>query len=102
MRLHRSSIVAAALFCGVFSACQTGPSTKLVSAWQLPGYVPMGFKRVLVLTYKPAVRDAWRDDLCSHTDFTGWVYADRDRPADPAARRCRPWSRNWPPPRASI
>ena len=49
MRLHRSSIVAAALFCGVFSACQTGPSTKLVSAWQLPGYVPMGFKRVLVI-----------------------------------------------------
>lgn len=49
MRLYRSSIIAAALFCGVFSACQTGPSTQLVSAWQLPGYVPMGFKRVLVI-----------------------------------------------------
>jgi hypothetical protein len=49
MRLHRSSVVAAALFCGVFAACQTGPSTTLVSAWQLPGYVPTGFKRVLVI-----------------------------------------------------
>ena len=49
MRLHRSSILAAALLCGVFTACQTGPSTNLVAAWQLPGYVPSGFKRVLVI-----------------------------------------------------
>jgi hypothetical protein len=49
MRLHRSSILAAALLCGVFTACQTGPSTNLVAAWQLPGYVPAGFKRVLVI-----------------------------------------------------
>jgi hypothetical protein len=49
MRPYRSSILAAALLCGVFTACQTGPSTKLVAAWQLPGYVPMGFKRVLVI-----------------------------------------------------
>ena len=43
----------------------------------------MGWKRVLVITYKPAVRSAWRDDLTSHVDFTGWVFADRDTPADP-------------------
>ncbi len=49
MRLHRSSVTAAALLCGVFAACQTGPQTQLVSAWQLPGYVPGGFKRVLVI-----------------------------------------------------
>jgi hypothetical protein len=49
MRLHRSSVAAAALFCGVFAACQTGPQTQLVSAWQLPGYVPSEFKRVLVI-----------------------------------------------------
>jgi hypothetical protein len=48
MRLHRSAIVAAAL-CGVLSGCVTGPQTQLVSAWQLPGYVPSGFKRVLVI-----------------------------------------------------
>jgi hypothetical protein len=49
MRLHRSSVAAAALFCGVLAACQSGPSTQLVSAWQLPGYVPGGFKRVLII-----------------------------------------------------
>ena len=43
----------------------------------------MGWKRVLVLTYKPAVRNSWRDDLLGHVDFADWVYADRDHPADP-------------------
>lgn len=42
----------------------------------------MGWRRVLVLTYKPAVRNSWRDDLASHVDFTGWVFADRDNPCD--------------------
>jgi hypothetical protein len=40
----------------------------------------MGWKKVLVLTYKPAVRNAWRDDLLSHVDFTDWTFADRDTP----------------------
>jgi hypothetical protein len=43
----------------------------------------MGWKRVLVLTYKPAVRNAWRDDLAGHVDFADWVFADRDSPCDP-------------------
>ena len=43
----------------------------------------MGWKRVLVLTYKPAVRNAWRDDLIGHIDFADWVFADRDTPCDP-------------------
>ena len=38
----------------------------------------MGWRRVLVLTYKPAVATAWRDDLVSHVDFAGWRYIDRD------------------------
>jgi hypothetical protein len=33
----------------------------------------MGWTRVLVLTYKPAVEQAWRDDLV-HKDFTGWRF----------------------------
>ena len=40
----------------------------------------MGWKRVLVLTYKPAVQAAWRDDLLSHVDFAGWQFVDRDTP----------------------
>ena len=34
----------------------------------------MGAKRVLVLTFKPAVEDSWRDDLLRHRDFEGWRY----------------------------
>ena len=30
-------------------------------------------KRVLVLTFKPAVEDAWKTDLESHADFDGWA-----------------------------
>ncbi len=34
----------------------------------------MGLLRVLILTFKPAVESAWRDDLVSHIDFEGWQY----------------------------
>ena len=34
----------------------------------------MGFTRVLVLTFKPAVESAWREDLVSHVDFDGWQF----------------------------
>lgn len=40
----------------------------------------MGWRRVLVLTYKPAVATAWHDDLVSHVDFDGWTYVDKDTP----------------------
>jgi hypothetical protein len=43
----------------------------------------MGWRRVLVLTYKPAVRSAWHDDLVSHVDFSDWIFADRETPCDP-------------------
>ena len=34
----------------------------------------MGLSRVLILTFKPAVESAWREDLVSHIDFEGWQY----------------------------
>jgi hypothetical protein len=40
----------------------------------------MGWTRLLVLTYKPAVQAAWRDDLLGHVDFVGWHFVDRDTP----------------------
>lgn len=40
----------------------------------------MGWRRVLVLTYKPAVQMAWRDDLLGHADFEGWHFVDRNTP----------------------
>lgn len=34
----------------------------------------MNAKRVLVLTFKPAVEQAWHDDLMYHKDFEGWQF----------------------------
>ena len=34
-------------------------------------------KRVLVVTFKPAVEDAWQNDLESHVDFEGWQYLSK-------------------------
>lgn len=34
----------------------------------------MGWKRVLVLTFKPAVQSAWEEDLQTHIDFEGWQF----------------------------
>ena len=34
----------------------------------------MGLSRILVLTFKPAVESAWREDLMTHMDFEGWQY----------------------------
>lgn len=34
----------------------------------------MEWKRVLVLTFKPAVENAWEEDLKSHVDFEGWQF----------------------------
>lgn len=34
----------------------------------------MNLSRILILTFKPAVESAWRDDLISHIDFEGWQY----------------------------
>jgi hypothetical protein len=37
----------------------------------------MGWKKVLVLTFKPAVEDAWKEDLLSHVDFKGWQFISK-------------------------
>lgn len=42
----------------------------------------LGWTRILVLTFKPAVAQAWRDDLL-HRDFAGWRFHGKDDdPAD--------------------
>jgi hypothetical protein len=43
----------------------------------------LGAKRVLVLTFKPAVEDAWQTDLESHVDFEGWQYLSKSSGGDP-------------------
>lgn len=44
----------------------------------------MGFTRVLILTFKPAVQSAWKEDLLTHVDFEGWQFIARPQnPAEP-------------------
>jgi hypothetical protein len=43
----------------------------------------MGTKRVLVVTFKPAVEDSWQTELESHVDFDGWQYLSRSSGRDP-------------------
>ncbi len=38
----------------------------------------LGARRVLVVTFKPAVEDAWQTDLEHHVDFNGWLYLSRN------------------------
>lgn len=38
----------------------------------------MGWKKVLVLTFKPAVQSAWEEDLKLHLDFEGWQFISRN------------------------
>lgn len=54
---------------------------KTFTAYQLAK--KLGAKRVLVVTFKPAVEDAWQTDLESHVDFDGWQYLSRNTDMDP-------------------
>ncbi len=48
---------------------------KTFAAYQLAKR--MGLKKVLVLTFKPAVEAAWDEDLMTHVDFEGWQFICR-------------------------
>ena len=48
---------------------------KTFAAYQLAKR--MGLKKVLVLTFKPAVEAAWEEDLKTHVDFEGWQFICR-------------------------
>lgn len=54
---------------------------KTFTAYQLAK--KLGAKRVLVVTFKPAVEDAWQTDLESHTDFEGWQYLSKKSGSNP-------------------
>jgi hypothetical protein len=55
---------------------------KTFTAYQLAKR--LGAKRVLVVTFKPAVEDAWQTDLETHVDFSGWQYLSRHSDTDPS------------------
>jgi len=37
-----------------------------------------GWTKILVLTFKPAVQSAWKEDLLSHVDFEGWQFISKE------------------------
>jgi len=49
---------------------------KTFAAYQLA--LRMGWQRILVLTFQPAVQDAWEQDLRTHIDFEGWQFITRE------------------------
>lgn len=48
---------------------KTFASYKLAQAMRL--------RRILILTFKPAVEDSWEEDLMTHLDFEGWQFYSR-------------------------
>ena len=48
---------------------------KTFTAYQLA--LKMGWKKILVLTFKPAVENAWEQDLLTHKDFEGWEFISK-------------------------
>lgn len=48
---------------------------KTFASYQLAN--SMRWKKILVLTFKPAVESAWEEDLNTHIDFKGWQFISR-------------------------
>jgi hypothetical protein len=61
---------------------------KTFAAYQLAR--KMGWSKILILTFKPAVQNAWQEDLANHVDFAGWQFMARDGLSLEQADRSRP------------
>ena len=48
---------------------------KTFTAYQLAR--EMDWRHLLVLTFKPAVKTAWKDDLLTHKDFADWIFVEK-------------------------
>lgn len=62
---------------------------KTFAAYQLAK--KMRWRRVLVLTFKPAVQSAWEEDLMCHVDFKGWQFISRNGLLYEAADKNKPF-----------
>jgi len=62
---------------------------KTFAAYQLAK--KMGWRKVLVLTFKPAVETAWEEDLKCHVDFRGWQFISPGGLSYKAADKKRPF-----------
>ena len=62
---------------------------KTLAAYQLA--LKMGWRKVLVLTFKPAVQSAWEEDLKCHLDFRGWQFIKPGGPSYKDADKKKPF-----------
>jgi hypothetical protein len=62
---------------------------KTFAAYQLA--LAMKWRKVLVLTFKPAVQSAWQEDLVSHVDFKGWQFISPDGLSYEEADKTKPF-----------
>ncbi len=49
---------------------------KTFAAYQLAK--KQGWKKILILTFKPAVQNAWEEDLMTHIDFKEWQFISKN------------------------
>lgn len=61
---------------------------KTFAAYQLAK--KMDWRKVLILTFKPAVQNAWQEDLSNHADFAGWQFIVRGGLTYDEADKSRP------------
>ncbi len=62
---------------------------KTFAAYQLAK--KLGWRKVLVLTFKPAVQNAWEEDLRCHVDFEGWQFISPNGLSYEDANKKRPF-----------
>ncbi len=62
---------------------------KTFAAYQLA--IKMDWRKVLVLTFKPAVQHAWESDLKQHIDFDGWQFISPGGLTHEEANKKRPF-----------
>lgn len=61
---------------------------KTFAAYQLAK--TMGWRKILIMTFKPAVQNAWQEDLHNHIDFQGWQFVVRGGLSYEAADKSKP------------
>tara|TARA_B100000989_G_C19529404_1_gene468773 strand:- start:252 stop:2753 length:2502 start_codon:yes stop_codon:yes gene_type:complete len=62
---------------------------KTFTSYQLA--LRMGWKKVLVLTFKPAVESAWEEDLKTHTDFKDWQFVSKSNANSKSVNTYKPF-----------
>lgn len=62
---------------------------KTFAAYQLAKKA--GWKKILVLTFKPAVQSAWEEDLKTHVNFKGWQFISRNGLSYEEADKSKPF-----------